>query len=189
MRRHVALFAISGLLLMAARADACLTFAPLKVEDVSFADVVVVGRISNYQIVLDQDVRRKRKEFLAKSTDLPADSRKWMSEQKVFLTDYARFDILVDEILVGKPPAKLTVTWDASTFREPAAMAAGPFLIALRSARSRIPPLRGPSATIFPLPEPGLLTVLHPPCASAFIFPIESDVAAETRKALVARSK
>ena len=189
MGRRVTLCAISGLLIMATQAGACMTFAPLKIEDVAYADVVVIGRISNYEVVLDQEVRRQRREYLAKSSELPASEKKRLAEQKDFLSDYARFDISVEQILAGKPPAKLTVTWNASTFGEPKTMPSGPFLIALRTPGSRIPPLRGPSATVFPDPEPGLLAVLHPPCASAFIFPVDSERAIETKKVLDRLSK
>jgi hypothetical protein len=78
------------------------------------------------------------------------EGRKLLSEQKGFLDDYARFDVLVDEVLVGNPPKVLTVTWDNSTFSESDKLGEGPFLIALREPGARTPPLRGPSATVMP---------------------------------------
>ena len=89
--------------------------------------------------------------------------------QESLLPDYARFDVQVKEVLVGRAPNRLSVTWDNSTFGEPEQMAAGPYLIALRRPGSASPPLRGPSATIFPTPDPKgpdappgtLLTPLH----------------------------
>lgn len=58
-------------------------------------------------------------------------------------------------------------------------MKAVPYLIALRESSSKTPPLRGPSATTLPNPEPNLLAVLQAPCAPAFIFETMS-VEAET---------
>src|SRR5687767_519913 len=106
--------------------------AQTELPDVRFADVVVVGRIANYRIVLDQEIRGQRRQSLAKPNLSPY-LRRLYETQTSFLSDYARFDILVDEVLVGRAGRRLTVTWNNSTFSEPASMAAGPFLIALRN--------------------------------------------------------
>jgi hypothetical protein len=47
-------------------AAACAIAMPLKPTDVKYADVVVVGRLSNYRIVLDEKARQDRKTFLAR---------------------------------------------------------------------------------------------------------------------------
>ena len=172
---------------LAASASACLISVPTELSDVKYADIVVVGRIANYKIVLDQKWREAdRKQFFA--------SGKWLNPFEYFkqndgyITDYARFDILVDQVLVGKATKKLTVTWDASTFAEPDKMPPGPYLIALRQPGSKTPPLRGPSATVFPSPEPHTPTVLHPPCAGAFIFDSNGAEAADIRLILQGRA-
>jgi hypothetical protein len=150
-------------------------------EDVRFADVVVVGRVVNYRIVRDEAFRRK----MLSSPHLSADMRKIYADPKQgLLSDYARFDIQVEEVLVGRAPKKLSVTWDNSTFGEPDRMAAGPYLIALHRPNSPIPPLRGPSATIFPSPDPRTLTLLQAPCSSAFIYEVGSQEADSIRKIL-----
>lgn len=134
-----------------AAAHACMAQAPIVLADAKYAEIVVVGRISNYEIVGDPQ-------------------RIW---------SYARFNVLIDEVLVGKVSQELTVTWDNSTYSEPTSMPSGPFLIALRDPRSGQLPLRGPSATFLPNSEPNLLTVLQAPCAGPFIFPSTSDEARE----------
>lgn len=144
---------ILTLVLAGRPAHACMTMAPLELVDVKYADVVVEGRISDYKV-----------------------------DNPDFLSGYARFTILVDEVLVGSAPQTLTVTWDNSTFAEPGTMSAGPFVIALRDPRSGMPPLRGPSATSLPNPEPANLTVLQAPCSIAFIFPSESAEASAIRR-------
>jgi len=154
----------------ASPAQACRMAARLVPEDVRYADVVVVGQISKYEHVLDQKWREQLKK---RDPDAYA---KWSSG---FITDYVRFTIKVDKVLSGKAPKTLTVTWDASTFGEPTDMMPGPYVIALRRPGSPAGPLRGPSATILPNLEPDSLTVLNPPCAPGFIFPVASPEAAK----------
>jgi hypothetical protein len=97
----------------------------MELADIKYADVVVVGHISNYTIVRDPS----------------------------FFSDHSRFDVLVDEVLIGKAPRTLTVIWDNSTFSEPETMPSRPFLIALRDSSSKRPPFRrlfdGPASAMF----------------------------------------
>ncbi|MGV8676931.1 hypothetical protein ACV356_27520 [Pseudomonas aeruginosa] len=156
-----------AVLLAASPASACRARAALELGDIQYASVVVVGRIQNYEIVQATDERSKF--WRAKS------------KSKKILSDYARFEVVVDQVLVGQPSQVIPVTWDNSTFAEPEAVKAVPYLIGLREAGSKTPPLRGPSATILPSPEPNSLTVLQAPCAPAFIFEVTSAEAQEVR--------
>jgi hypothetical protein len=169
----------------AAPASACRTNAPLHIEDVRFADLVVVGRISHYRIVRDLQFRRK----MLASPHLRPEDRKYYAADSVLLPDYARFEMIVDEMLAGKAPRRIAVTWDNSTFGEPETMAAGPFLIAFRRPTSAMPPLRGPSATIRGNREPGLLTLLQAPCSSPFLFESNSDQARTITRMLIAHPR
>ena len=165
-------------------AYACRMYAATVLEDVKYADVVLVGRISNYRIVRDLEQRQR----MLRLPNLSAEMRKMYEDPtKSLLWDHARFDVQVDQVLFGKVPRRLSVTWDNSTFGEPGQMPAGPFLIALRDPNSKTPPLRGPSATILPNREPGLLTVLQAPCASPFLFETTSDDARAIRQILKAK--
>lgn len=110
--------------------------AAIDLHDVEFADVVIIGRISSYEVVLDPVVRERHQKTLARFPDM----RKTLGDITGFLTDYARFDVLVDEVLRGAAPENLTVSWDNSTFSEPKDMPPGPFLIALREPFSPLPP-------------------------------------------------
>lgn len=159
-----------GILSLVSPASACRARAALELSDIQYAGVVIVGRIQKYEIVQPTDER----------------SNFWRakSRSKRILSDYARFDVVVDEVLVGQPPRVIPVTWDNSTFAEPEAMKAVPFLIGLREPGSKIPPLRGPSATSLPSPEPSSLTVLQAPCAPAFIFEATSAEAQAVRNIL-----
>jgi len=173
-----------AVILTAKPASACFMVADLQLDDVKYASVVVIGRIVDYEIVLDQVVRKERKEMLERSVDKSTEYWKSMSEQKEFLSDYARFKVLVDEVLVGQPPHVISVTWDNSTFGEPEKMKDGRYLVGLRKPGAKSLPLRGPSATILPSPEPKSMTVLQAPCAPAFIFEATSAEAKTLRKML-----
>lgn len=162
-------------MLAAEPASACMMMAGLKLEDIKFASVVVIGRIVNYEIARSND---EVSEFWRKS-----------SGRKDVLSDYARFNVLVDEVLFGHPPTVIPVTWDNSTFGEPKEMKEGPYLIALREPGSKIPPLRGPSATVLPTPEPNLMTILQAPCAPAFILEATSAEAKTIRDMLGGAAK
>jgi hypothetical protein len=159
MRNRLCAGGIALFVMLAAQpAIACMMNAGFNPEDIKYASVVVIGRITNYEIV------RPKKDYA--------------------LSDYARFKVLVDEVLVGQPPKVISVTWDNSTFGEPEKMAEGPYLIGLRDPGAKRPPLRGPSATVLPSPEPEALTVLQAPCAPAFIIKATSDSAKKIREIL-----
>lgn len=162
-------------------AHACRMFVSPKLEDVSYADVVVIGQIADYRIVRDDAFRSR----MLSSPNLPADMRKLYQDPKQgLLSDYARFEIQVEQVLVGKAGAKLSVTWDNSTFREPDRMDPGRYLIALRRPNSNMPPPRGPSATILPSPDASVLTLLQAPCSRAFIYEVDSEDAHAIRAIL-----
>jgi hypothetical protein len=167
-------------------AYACRMPAALVLDDVKHADLVLVGRISNYTIVRNNAERQR---MLSLPNLSPEMQKLYRDPKQSLLWDYARFDVQVDEVLVGKAPRRLSVTWDNSTFGEPSKLPSGPYLIALRDSDSRIPPVRGPSATIEPARERGRLTVLQAPCAKAFIFESTSDNARAIRKILNGRSR
>jgi hypothetical protein len=158
-------------------AQACMGKAPAALEDIKRADVVVIGRIANYTIVLDQEMRARMK-ALADDPDTPPEQRAFFARDRGFLGDYAKFDVLVDEVLMGSAPKTLLVVWDNSTFSEPESMPSGPFLMALRDPR---PALSSGLVTIRVSPEPNTLTLLQAPCADAFIFETTSE---EARAAL-----
>jgi hypothetical protein len=69
-------------------AHACITMVPIELADIEYADVVVVGRIDHYERVGNEGL----------------------------ISSYAKFDVLVDEVLLGNAPQIISVTWDNSTF-------------------------------------------------------------------------
>lgn len=146
MRRYwfIAVFAIA--LTASEAALACRMEARIVLDDVRKADVVVIGRVSNYRIIRTGPTPR--------------------------LGDYARFEIQVDEVLVGRAPGRIPISWDNSTFGEPETLGAGPFLIALR----------GPSSN--PGAEPGAFELLQAPCSEPFLFDSTGRRAAAVRRIL-----
>jgi hypothetical protein len=176
-----------SLLLAAWPAGACLMIAPLNLDDIKYASVVVVGRIVDYEIVLASPHRQFHKE-MSERPDLSPEARQehleMSSRQKSLMGDYARFKILVDEVLAGQVPDVIYATWNNSTFGISKQMEEGPFLIGLHAPGSRTPPFRGPSATVTPPPEPETLMVLQAPCAPPFMFESTSDRARKIREML-----
>jgi len=154
--------------------------------DVQYADAVVVGRIAGYRIVRDEELRRR----MLNAWNLPDDLRKiYADPNKTLLGDYARFEVRVAEVLAGRAPRTVRVTWSNSTFGLPKSLPGGPMLIALSGPGGKRPPLRGPSATIMPNREPTLPTVLQAPCASPFMFAANSNEGRAIRRILRARRR
>lgn len=141
--------------LAGAPAHACIRMVPVELADIEYADVVVVGRIDDYELVGNEGL----------------------------ISSYAKLDVLVEEILLGNAPQEIPVTWENSTFSIPKTMPSGSFLIALRDPESEMPPLRS-SGTIFPSPKSDFLTVLQAPCSGPFIFASGSDEAKAIRQRL-----
>ena len=136
-------------------AHACIRMVPIELADIEYADVVVVGRIEHYEIVGNPE----------------------------HIGSYAKFDVLVDEVLLGEAAQEISATWDNSTFTLPKTMASGPLLIALRDPGSEMRPLRA-TGTILPNPKPDLMTLLQAPCSSPFMFAIGSEEAKAIRQIL-----
>ncbi len=167
-------------------AQACRRHTPAVLADVQYADTVVVGRVAGYTIVRNREFRRR----MLQARDLPDDLRKiYADPNSTLIGDYARFDVLVGEVLAGRAPRTLRVTWSNSTFGLPKSLPSGPMLIALAAPGGKRPPLRGPSATIVPNREPGLPTVLQAPCASPLMFAANSAEARAVRRILKARRR
>ena len=158
--------AMVALVVSAQNAPACVMHAGIDYQDIFQADLDV----SNYTIIRPTN------------------------ETGRVIAEYARFDIRVRERLLAPAdsdlqiPSNLTVTWDNSTFSEPEVMeskrGSRGFLIALRDPASALPPQRGPSAFIAPTPEPEFYTVFQAPCATAFIFEMDSLVGIALRQVL-----
>ena len=167
-------------------AQACRMPARTVLADVKYADAVVVGRVGGYTIVRNREFRRR----MLQARDLPDDLRKiYADPNSILIGDYARFDLRVGEVLTGRAPRTLGVTWSNSTFGLPKSLPSGPMLIAIAGPGGKRPPLRGPSATITPNREPHLPTVLQAPCASPFMFAANSPEAREIRRILKGRRR
>ena len=167
-------------------ADACMIRVAPPFEDVSYADIVVIGRVENYRIVRDQAWRDQ----MLSSPGLSAEEReRYQDPERQILSDYARFDVQVDEVVVGQAAETLAVTWHNSTFGVPDQLPQGRYLIALRRPGAPDPPLRGPSGTVFPAPDPDALVLLQAPCSSPFLYQIGSDEARTILEILEAEEK
>lgn len=166
-------------------ANACIVRAPFEPEDVLYADAVVIGRVANYEVIKDYEAREQREGLIARIPLL----RDFLTEDRGYLSDYARFEVRVDKVLLGNVEDVFTVTWDNSTFGEPKSVEDDIYLIAVRDPSKPAPPLRGPSATILPAPEKETLSLLQAPCSGAFLLPIDSWAAQSAWKAIIRSSE
>lgn len=163
--RYRKLLAVAPLLLAlwASSSTACIISMPYRPEDVRTADFAVIGRITNYRIVQNPEFSfiDRLGARLSKGT-------------KTFPGDYARFDILVDQVLVGKGPRKLSAIWFPENYGIPDSMSVGAYVIALRKPASQYPPSRDPNMANPLVSEPGTLTVMQGVCSPAFLFEANS---------------
>lgn len=157
MRRFPAVLALALAMTAAPSwATACSRWRPWDPQDVRGADAVVVGQVSDYRVVLDQEGRRRNREIRDRDPQMAA--RFGRGEPKSLLSDVATFDLRVDEVLVGHVPRLMRVRWDPSTFGSPDEMPDGRYLVALRASS---PDARDPSAFV----------VFRRPCSDAFLLP------------------
>src|SRR5690349_16530678 len=131
-----------AVLTTAAPAGACMYSPPVVLSDVRYADTVVIGRIVNYRIVRDQQVRRERRVLEARWPGLSPRAQRRRAQRSDFLSDYARFDVVVEQVLAGEAGQVLAVRWNNSTFGEPRSLPGERYLVALRRSGGAAPPLR-----------------------------------------------
>lgn len=181
MRFSVWIFWVVGFLgLVPGSLLACRMTVPINIDDVELAELIVIGTVRNYEVVLDAEARDLRQDEIPRlADDVTSQIKKILVSQKSFLSDYARFEIHVEEVLKGESSDKVTAVWDNSTFSEPDRLKDKKYLIALVSPTSPKPPLRGPSATILPHPDGENFSVLQAPCSTAFLFEADSSAANE----------
>jgi len=180
MRYHIISVALT-VTLCGSAAQACI-IAHTNLSDAKYADVVVVGRIRNLHLVLDQTAREQaRKQFFTSGRWL--NPKAYFGRPEYYAGDYARFDIAVDEVLKGRAGKTLSATWDTA-HDDMEKMASVPYLIAFRRAGGGTS--NGPTAA-FPVHEPGTLTVLQSVCGGPLIFDSNSQAASNIR--LILRGK
>jgi hypothetical protein len=178
--RRAILVAALASMIATAPANACRIHVPLDLEHVRMADIVVVGRISNYRIERDEETRRQA----LKSPNLAAEQRRFYEGRGRLWTDSAMFEVEVDEVLFGKAPKKLLLSWNHSTYPEPETMPAGPYLIAIMRPRPASRPPQGPVGLDPPGHQPVPFIVLEQPCSAGFIFETGSEEARTLRRML-----
>lgn len=164
-------------------AHACAKAGKFVPSEVKYSDLVVVGRITGYERVLDQEARRRMAALSQSSpqlqTALTAVSR--------FQTDYTRFHIGVDQVLYGSAPATLNVTSDSGGLIRLEGLPKGQYLIALRKPAVRHAPLRGPNALLLATPEPDKPTILQDMCSPPFFLPADGKDAQAVRAYIVTK--
>ncbi len=161
--------------------------APLRLDAISSADIVVIGRIENYRTFVDPARRQRRVEWFeaqrlrADLGQAPSHIEDASRATSVSRPDAAHFDVVVDEVLKGTAEQSLSVWWDPSAFGFPLSLPSGSVLIALRQNGAGSNPRLGFLASTDPGPDPAALVVLRTPCADPFLFDSTGAEAATIR--------
>lgn len=168
-------------------ASGCRMRMERQLEFIDRADIVVSGEIANYEIVLDPNIRETNEQRLAEP-NVPLETREMIETSSYYLSDYARFDVLVQEAIVGAPPTELSVVWNNSTYGEPMSMPSGPYLLALKK-RPEIDPVAAAASRQPIMSDPASFEVLQQDCRSAFILNEGSPEAEAARMHLQAKAE
>lgn len=136
----VALFAT-----IPATAEACIDIAPFVVDDIRKADVVLTGKLIDYEII-----------------DGP---------KEYSLNKYGLLTFRVEGVFKGKVARDVQLYWWNSTFNMPEQMDEGKRMIIAAVDTGKPLPLRSGSAYVQGSMRPDLLNVLQAPCSAPFIFP------------------
>ncbi len=169
------------LITLGAPASACNTGDDERVApaEVARADLVVIGRIANYRVLpnlLDPVANSLRYELLQDALRAEPKQLETLRQRNYALSDFARFDIQIDDVLKGKATTTtIDIRWQNETFLEPQSLPPGPYLIALLGPKSGA----GPAKDHF--------TMVQPSCGRAYLFAIDSDEARQVRKLLSGR--
>jgi len=155
--------------LLPSSASACMMIWPRKLEDVRRADVVVIGRISEYRFFRDEAFRQR---MLISPNIRPEMRDAYKDPNRIWWSDYGQFEIEVDQVLKGRAPKKLLVIMRGNTLPPPTQMEPGRYLVALH--RPRHSPSSEPIASSS-RDNPDMWTPLMQPCAGAFIFEADSS--------------
>jgi len=163
MRKFVGRAAVIGLLTVSAEnSTACALVSTLNLDNVHFADFVVVGRISNYRVHLER------------------------LDGSVSPSAIGLFDLQVDQVLKGKAPHSISVAIDDRGQGLSPKVAKGLQLVAMRIAESGAP--RAPSSAwgqLIPLSEARWkFSVMREPCEPPFIVDARSNDAFAVMRAL-----
>lgn len=161
--RAILVAVVLALSAAAPSAQACVIASAQNPADVQHAEVVVVGYLSHYEVVRDQEARERRRRQI-QDPDLSPELRNILRRSDGYMSDYARFRITVRETLRGEAPRTLTVTWNNSTYGEPSTMESGQYLVALNSDGR------------------GGFRLLQRPCSPAFLFRASSAEARDIRQ-------
>lgn len=140
-------------------ADACIVISPVKLTDVKYADSVVIGKISKFKIIRDQKFRDR----MLATPGLSKEERDLYRDGSTLMSDYATFDLNVDEVLAGTASAKVRIKWRNESFGIPDRMKPGPYLVALAYLGSK-------KRTGFWGFSSDSIAMLQGPCSSPFLF-------------------
>ena len=133
------------------------------------ADVVVIGRVRRYERIAEPSARRDREARLARESDLSPEQRRRLRRA----TDYGRFTLAVDQVLMGRAPRTMTVFWRSNLMGGyPDSLPSGSYVIGLTQPDRN--PVGGLAASHY--------TVAQGLCSGAKLFRGRSPEANQVRR-------
>jgi hypothetical protein len=163
---------------------ACRGQRSVDISEVQYADAVAVGRIKNYEIVLDQTARKLRDTLVESDRQMSSESRRLLQKNNRFPTDYALFVLEVDRVLKGTVLPETYVVFHSPRITSPGAVNGVPVLIALGKASPNNSPRHGPATEIQRDQAKETFVVIESSCSGPLIFNPSDEVVSSVRKVL-----
>ncbi len=167
---HIAVLVANSLAL------ACPAPRPLHPSDFTTAEVIVVGRVTNYEAVIDPVATERIRPAFEGSV---AEHYQWIS--------YGKLDVEVEEVLKGEVPARPAIYWLPGTIGPANTLAPGRYILGLGTVDT-LPTHYDNRPLPLALP-PDALTVKEKACAGAFITPYSSEMGDKVGQLLNTHSK
>lgn len=176
----------------ASPALACVVPPPVPMPATEFqkAEVIVVGRVVHYEMVLDADVRRERDLLLKNFKNLSKEDRRSLSQKKEFPTDYARIEIVVDRVLKGnvQRSAHLLVTGNYIAGSWLKNYQSSPLIIGLQKHVPKGPSVPGFSSNLIPDASSPRLVIGSAICGAPLVIQPDGQTAQDLVRILAAKA-
>lgn len=165
-------------------AEACRVYRPPPLELAVEAELVVIGHVKSYQFFRDQELRKER----LGAPGLSDETRESFADpNRILRQDAVRFEIEVEEVIVGSAPNSISAVGDAGIVLAEGRLAPGRYLMVLHRLGTMV--VSGNDANLWRYFEPDAWTFLQPLCQGPFIFEADGQEARTILELLQTKSK
>ncbi|KQV19709.1 hypothetical protein ASC97_28995 [Rhizobium sp. Root1203] len=155
-----------AVLVASSPAMACLVSKPLHPSDFTTAEIIIVGRVTNYEAVADPIATERTRRLLETSPSRRLRAKDYKS------ISYGRLDLEIDDVLKGKLPAQFAIYWLPGTAGPSDTLAPGRYILGL----GRVDTLSTHYENRLLLLPLDALTIGEKACAGAFITQYSSEL-------------